>query len=380
MSPDSLPSLNSTRVIELTPAGRAAVAVVLVAGPDASSAVDQCVHRADARRPSDFPIGRILVGRWGSPQGEELVVCRRSDVEVEIHCHGGVAAVCAVIAQLAALGCVPTRWQDWLREVATPIRAAAQIALAEAPTARTAAVLLDQYDGALASALDAVLMATTSHDWTSAVSILEAVISHRGVGLHLIRPWRVVIAGRPNVGKSSLLNSLVGFQRAIVCDLPGTTRDVVTAATAIDGWPVMLTDTAGFRETADEIESAGVELATAAVAGADLIVLVDDADSTGDDMPPTQASILRVLNKIDLAATAAARDQHRYDLATSTVTGAGIAELVAAIGKRLVPTPPPSGAAVPFLAAQVARLELALAAARQQDAAAVARSLLALVR
>ena len=79
------------------------------------------------------------------------------------------------------------------------------------------------------------------------------------------------------------MNALVGFQRAIVCDLPGTTRDVVTAATAIDGWPIVLADTAGLRETCDEIESAGVALATAAAADADLILMVDDGQS-GDEV------------------------------------------------------------------------------------------------
>ena len=75
-------------------------------------------------------------------------------------------------------------------------------------------------------------------------------------------PWRVVVFGAPNVGKSSLINALAGYERAIVSPTPGTTRDVVTVTTAIDGWPVQLSDTAGFRETQDELESAGIELAT----------------------------------------------------------------------------------------------------------------------
>ena len=165
-----------------------------------------------------------------------------------------------MIDRLSERGCEPMRWQDWLRETAAdPIRAAAQIALAEAPTARTAAVLLDQFHGALAHVRfercwmppRRRLANGEQRSMRSSPIAAWACISRQ--------PWRVVLAGRPNVGKSSLMNALVGFQRAIVCDLPGTTRDVVTATTAIDGWPIQLADTAGLRETRDEIESAGVD-------------------------------------------------------------------------------------------------------------------------
>ncbi len=374
------PPPSTTRVIELTPAGRAAVAVLLVAGPEAVEIVDKCVHRRDDRKLREFPVDRVLVGRWGSPGGEELLVCRRSEDRVEIHCHGGAAAIREVIDRLCERGCEPIRWQDWLQETAAdPIRAAAQVALAEAPTARTAAVLLDQFDGALADALRAALDAVAASDWQTATATLDAVLGQRGVGLHLTTPWRVVLAGRPNVGKSSLMNALVGFQRAIVCDLPGTTRDVVTAVTAIDGWPIQLADTAGLRETRDEIESAGVERAAAAVGDADLVLLVDDAWGDGEIVVPTRVPLLRVLNKIDLLPASPALAKRRFGVRTSVETGAGIAELVAAVGAALVPTPPAAGAAVPFTAEQVKCFQAALAAARQRDAAAVLSSLRPLV-
>src|SRR5262249_54249639 len=90
----------STVVVELTPSGRAAVAVVVVAGPDAVQAVDQCCLLANQHQIAVAPFNSILLGRWGGPNGEELIVCRRSSDTVEIQCHGGAAAVRAIIAQL----------------------------------------------------------------------------------------------------------------------------------------------------------------------------------------------------------------------------------------------------------------------------------------
>jgi len=371
----------STKVVELTARGRAAVAVVLVDGPDAVRAADECFEAASGSALANTPIGRIVLGRWraaraGSsptPLGEELIACRRSRDRLEIHCHGGVAAVRAVVERLCECGCRPVPWQDWVLDTEPdPIRAAAQIALAAAPTARTAAVLLDQFHGALTTAVRAALAAAGMDDWPLAAATIDAVLAHRDLGEHLTAPWRVVLAGPPNVGKSSLKNALVGYQRAIVRDLPGTTRDVVTTTTAIDGWPVQLADTAGLRDAADELEAAGVTRAAAAVAAADLVVLVDEMGRELDiGNWPTTTPVLRVLNKIDLVAPAELPAEGPWDELTSALTGEGIERLVAAIGRRLVPTPPAAGEAVPFTAEQIDRLTEARTAAERRDAMAL---------
>jgi tRNA modification GTPase len=386
-----MPAAHNTYVVELTPSGRAAVAVVLLAGPDALHAVDRCFAAVSKLRIADAPIGRILLGRWGGADGEELVVCRRAADEVEIHCHGGTAAVRAVVEQLRASGCEPMNWQDWLRRAATdPIRAAAQIALAEAPTTRTAAILLDQYHGALAAAIRRAMDAAASGNWPAAIETLDAILQHRAIGLRLTAPWQVVIAGRPNVGKSSLMNALVGYQRAIVCDLPGTTRDVVGAGTAIDGWPIQFSDTAGLHDTRDELELAGIDRANAALANADLVLLVgqpadgfhhaarENARSSANiaaHLPP-HTPILRVLNKIDLLPAAdRPLAETQYAVLTSALANQGIETLIAAIGRALVPNPPAEGAALPFNAEQVHRLTAARAAAEYRDATAIATQL-----
>ena len=119
--------------------------------------------------------------------------------------------------------------------------------MADARTERTAAILLDQYHGALGRELEEIRQANDRGETSLARRRIDDLLARAELGRHLTRSWSVVLAGRPNVGKSSLLNALAGYDRAIVHPTPGTTRDAVTFATAIDGLPVELCDTAGLR-------------------------------------------------------------------------------------------------------------------------------------
>jgi tRNA modification GTPase len=193
---------------------------------------------------------------------------------------------------------------------------------------------------------------------------LHALLRWSDVGLHLTRPWRVVLTGRTNVGKSSLINALLGYERSIVYGEPGTTRDVVTAHTAIDGWPVELADTAGLRASDDAVELAGVDLAHRVLAQADVVVLVFDASRpwlTDDaSLVRDRPDALVVHNKCDQPMVdVAARPP---GLSTSATEGRGVPEVVAALSHRLVPTPPPPGTAIPFTARQVEAIRAGLSA------------------
>lgn len=401
-----------TIVAELTPKGRGAVAVVVVAGPDATRAVDKCFAARSGRPLDATPLGRIAFGHWGGAGGEELIVCRRSAEEVEVHCHGGIAAIEAVIDQLVTEGCQRITWQQWIdRSSEWParitdfsprasygltsvlrgpdaVRAAAQIALASATTERAAGILLDQLNGALSAKIRELVVQIAAADRVSARAALDALLDRRRLGLHLTEPWRIVVFGAPNVGKSSLLNALAGYQRAIVSAIPGTTRDVITVSTAIDGWPVQLSDTAGIRETNDELERAGIGLATSTLSRADLAILVHDAEQLHHNksnngsrvdrsMLAPNARIIDVLNKIDLVADVE-RPQLRRELvpldsdpeqslALSALTGEGLPDLISAIGRSFVRTPITPGSAVPFTAKQFAALDTAKAAMEEHD-------------
>jgi tRNA modification GTPase len=237
-----------------------------------------------------------------------------------------------------------------------------------------------------------MLAATRNGEWHAAALGLDEVLAYRELGRHLSTPWRVVIAGPANVGKSSLLNAIAGFQRAIVSPLPGTTRDVVTLTTAVDGWPVQLADTAGFRVPEGPIEAAGIELATSAIAAADLLIRVRDATAIGmgNERSPTSAGAgdhrpIEVLNKIDLIpatnrdALRSSRASGAPPILTSAVTSEGVSQLIAAIGQALVPRAPTPGTAVPFTPEQLASLELARDAVARRDAAAARQAMQSLL-
>jgi tRNA modification GTPase len=352
----------STQVVLLTPEGRAAVATLLVEGPRANALVGELFHPANGRPLAKQPLLKILFGRWQSSQtGEELIVCRRDEMRIEIHCHGGRAAAGAIVDSLVERGCRASDWRQWVREsTPDPIRAAAHVALASATTERAAAILWDQASGALRRALDEIAALVAARDVPQSLARIDALAEYAALGQHLVKPWQVVLAGRPNVGKSSLINSLVGYQRAIVHATPGTTRDVVTAAAAIDGWPVELADTAGLRASADPLEAAGIQLARDHLAAADLVVLVFDASRPWSSDDETLAGAwpraVCVHNKCDLLGPHQRSAARRGGLVTSALGGEGIDQLERAIGGRLVPQAPAAGAAVPFLAGQVAAL------------------------
>ncbi len=318
MSSESL-----THVVRLTPVGRGAIASVRVVGPRAVSLVDELLQLPHKRSLEDVPNDAICYGRWQSAaDGEEVVVCRREHCRVEIHCHGGAAAVAAIVESLCARGCREIDWQQHLLSTSDdPVAAAAEIDLTQAPTQRTAMILWEQRNGALRRAIDEILALLHEGKAAEGGKRVDRLLAVAPVGLHLTEPWRVVLAGRPNVGKSSLVNALVGFERAIVHATPGTTRDLVSADCAIDGWPVYLTDTAGLREGVEPLESAGIELARGRLSEADLAVLVFDASSpqsVGDtQLAADWPAALHVFNKCDLLADDAALRDSSQGIRTS---------------------------------------------------------------
>ena len=319
------------RVTLLTPPGRGALAVVALAGDGAVDTIAQLFHPSGKFPLAERADGGIAFGRWGDPVGgEELVVVKRSNDSLEVHCHGGMAASEAVIRSLEAVGAVRQPWQEWLAAGgAPPIEIEAREALAKAGGPKAARILSRQLAGALQGELDRVASLRRAGDEAAAGAVCDRLRRAARVGLRLTRPWRVVVAGEVNAGKSSLVNALAGYARSIVSPEPGTTRDLLETRLVLDGWEIDLVDTAGLRDEAGgNVERAGIERAVAAAADADLVLRVGGG-GVGDPRD------LAVATKCDLGPSGLRSEAGVSH--TSTVTGAGIAELAAAIVRRLVP-------------------------------------------
>jgi len=412
---------STTRVSLLTPVGRGAVATVAIHGPNATDAANQFFHPFGKTQLPRAKVNRILFGYFridDDKAGEEVVACRTSDEEVEIHCHGGRAAAERILRAFYEAGCVCVDWRDAARATDDTLIAEARIALAAARTQRVAGVLLDQYRGTLGREIERITASLQEAEATVEASrALDALLARSDFGMRLTEPWRIAVIGQPNVGKSSLVNAIVGFSRSIVFQQPGTTRDVVTVETAIDGWPVELRDTAGIREGGDEIEQQGIERAEQQRQSADLVMLVCDASrplsaadfALADDL----SDPLWIYNKSDLADAGQCRLLHppsgrvgrgsgrgglletgsnsRFPLParssrpsrregefkgechwTSAMTGQGIDALLSAISTRLVPNAPLPKTPVPFSQRQIELLTTAKAALPNDKSTAVA--------
>jgi tRNA modification GTPase len=372
------------RASVLTPPGRGAVAVVAIEGPIGLAVVEVCFSAANGRPLAGQAIDRVVFGHWGfEGHREEVVAVRTGDDSLEVHCHGGIAASQRIAAALVEAGCEIVSGNRWLElRAASMLQAEVDSALTKTTTRRTAAILLQQRSGALVRDVDAVRLAVTQGNLEAAANQLQRLISNAQVGLHLTRPWLIAIAGKPNVGKSSLINVLAGYERAIVFHKPGTTRDVLSVETAIDGWPVRLADMAGIRETSDPVESEGVRLARRQLAAADLALWVLDASMLCDresalataqkevmaEMPDgTEVlPVLFAVNKTDLIGNAPRR-QIKDTVWISALHQMGIDELLAEISHRLVPAPPRERDGVPFTVRQLQLLKQALAKVEQGD-------------
>jgi tRNA modification GTPase len=347
-------SASSDHIACLTPPAVGAIASLGLRGPNAWQVIRELLRPLSGSRSelaAEPEMGRLWLGRLGDGSTDQVVVTVRATEPVpwlEVHCHGGREVIGLVEETLQRRGFQVCAWQEFERLVSGD-RWRAAAALAEAQTVRTAAMLLDQYQGAFERALTSILSAWDRNDHGQVGLLLEELARYTGLGRHLTKPWQVVVAGAPNVGKSSLVNALAGYQRSIAAATPGTTRDLVSTTLAIDGWPIELVDTAGIREAAGGLEEHGIRLARQAVGSADLVLWILDASAAPVWPDYESGQRLVVINKVDLSP-AWNLDQAGDAVRISARMGTALDELCQTLSKALVPSPPPVGAGVPFTA------------------------------
>jgi tRNA modification GTPase len=336
----------------------AAISVIRVSGPDAhqageriagslpearTAAVRELRHPASGER-----LDEALVLRFDSPAsstGENIV---------EFQCHGGRAVVDAILAALSGMnGMREALPGEFTRRAfqngridLTEAEGLADLIEAETEAQRKAALALadgglrKQVAGWQEQLIDLSAKAERAIDYAEDDEQGDPELAREcGLLAAELRRWldqprveplkdgvRVVVAGPPNAGKSSLVNAIAGQERAIVTDVPGTTRDHIEVPLALAGLPILLTDTAGLRHTADRVEAIGVARAESLVEAADIVMWLGEPEAA-----PSHQRLIQVHAKADLVEAGPAPDG---SIAVSSKTGAGLAALLEAVGEQ----------------------------------------------
>jgi len=368
-------SVTDTIVAIATPPGRGGIGVVRLSGPEAHAIASRLIASGAPLDPRHATFVKVRLKADAEPHAIDHAIATffpaphsyTGDVVVELSAHGAPVVLTAIVAAAIDAGArLAEPGEFTLRaflngRIDLP-QAEAVRDLIDAVTPLQARAAFDQLDGTLTRAIGAIDAALFD-----LVARLEASVDFPDEGYHFLVPdalveaidgllertrallagarrgrliregLQVAIVGAPNVGKSSLFNALVGSERAIVTDIPGTTRDLVAEVVDVGGLRVTLVDTAGLREARDAVEAEGVSRSRQAVAVADLVLAVEDRSQPRAapllprplDPPDLrgprsrQSRVLCVANKNDLPAAWTDDDA----VAVSAATGAGLDEL-----------------------------------------------------
>ncbi len=341
-------STRRTLACRLTPVGEGGISLIELSGPDSAAILDRLFQNPRGVRVAQMAPGRLLYGRLvrdGAPLDEVLLECVQAGERgvFVINCHGGALASQRTMGALAAEGARPARENEYLARqrrlgLLDRIQEEAARRIPRALTLRAAQMLVAQHEGALGRCATNCSGARNCSRRTGPGSTerLRRLLATAAFGRGMVRPPRLVIAGRPNVGKSTLANALLRFDRMLVHPEPGTTRDTIEESLSLRGLPFTLVDTAGLRVAASEIEREGVRRGAQALRRADIALLVFDASV------PLQEEDLRilarggkgirlpVLNKSDLpAAVPAGLIEEKTGcrpVVVSAASGAGLGE------------------------------------------------------
>jgi tRNA modification GTPase len=368
-------------VTQMTADGPGAIAVLRIWGEGVVAVVDRLFRpRHGLLRLSDTEPGTLRLGWFG---GDEVVAIVVPDDfaerhEIEIQGHGSPLLIDSLLRSLAGEGVVAASRDDYLKAHGVKrLERMAHEHLGRATTSKAAAVLYRQSCGALRTALESVAADLDLGNADIAVTRLDALLETSNWGMRLSSGFRVALAGPPNVGKSTLVNALAGFERTIVSPVPGTTRDAVDVSLVLGGWPIVLTDTAGLRErTEDPLEEAGMRLAREEHDRADLVLQLTECGET-DFADQSSRDMIDVRTKLDLHPGFRLDADDENAVAVSAAQGDGLDELIRRITDRLIPVDASAVSAVAFDCAIAASLRQIRTAVTNHDTANAKRLLAA---
>ena len=360
--------MNDTIYALATAPGRAALAVMRVSGPD-SARVLESLSRRPTPRARSLQVRRLLDGS-GTLLDEALVVWFQGpgsftgeDV-VELHLHGGVAVVNGVAGALEAAGCRPALPGEFTRRAFENGRLSLAEAegvadLIDAETAQQRRQALDQLGGALdgrfgdwrQSLIGVLALLEAAIDFpdedlptdvtAGALRVLEALDQDllaalgSGRGEQVREGFKVALAGPPNAGKSSLFNTLIDRDAAIVTPVAGTTRDVIEADLILGGYLVRIADTAGLRATTDPVEIEGIRRAQDRAACAGLRLWLADARLYAEQRPAPGPDDWWVFTHADLVDTGILPVGHPYCFAVDSRSRDSAVDLIAALSEHV---------------------------------------------
>ena len=332
-----------------------AIGIIRLSGDDAIAIAEKVFTLNNQKALSDAPDRKLLLGDLHDKQGRTIDNCcailsrtphsYTGENTVEFHCHGSPAVLAAGLESLYIAGARPAGRGEFTKRAflngkLALTQAEAVIDLIEADSADAAANAAGQVTGVLQKKLapiyddltnlcshfHAVLdypdediedfgLSSYENSLRSDAKALYALLQTYGQGRILRSGVAAAIVGKPNVGKSSLLNALAGYDRCIVTDIPGTTRDTVEETVMVGPTKLRLIDTAGIRETTDTVEAIGVQRSKAAVENADLIIYVCDGsqelteeDEAIIDLCADRENAIALINKTDLGHKVFPRD------------------------------------------------------------------------
>lgn len=328
----------------LTPRGEGGVGIIRLKGPSAENILVMAFRTVAGRRLSSIPQGRLIFGfleQGGETLDEVMLTGFTEGSETEIQCHGGYQSIRRITNFLVSRDFVELGYSEFsFSQVGNldGIQREAEAAIPEARSPLALSLLLSQRAGALSELVMKILAGEGR-----AEEVERLLISPR-LGEVLCNPPRVVLAGPPNAGKSSLFNAMVGRNRVIIADVPGTTRDSIEEEILVAGIPVRLIDTAGLRETEHPIESAAIEVSGRQLEEASLVLFVVDGTQEVDERAASALEAIHsskpailVCNKSDLFSDSYWKAGKISSVHVSAKTGKDMDKLTAALLGAVAP-------------------------------------------